>query len=80
MNRGMVLSGAALVAVGAILLLLLWTQGSPAEVSGVPPATDSSVFAPETMSRVWAVGIGLIVATGAGLIGIGMNRWKRQGQ
>jgi hypothetical protein len=80
MNRGMVLAGAALVTVGAVLLILLWTQGSPAELAGVPPATDSSFFAPDPTSRIWAVVIGLTIAVGAGLIGIGMNRWKRQGQ
>ncbi len=78
MNRNLVFSGAALVGLGAVLLIMLFVSGSTADAPGVPPA-DSSFFSVDPPSRLWAILIGLTMAVGAGMIGIGMNRWKGQG-
>jgi hypothetical protein len=75
MIRSLIITGAVLVVGGVIMLVLLLVSGTtPAAPYGAPipvPAVD-----PDPPSRVWSIVVGLTLAAGAGLIGIGMNRWR----
>jgi hypothetical protein len=75
MNRPLVLTGAIIVVAGVIMLAMLLGQATipVAPVTGPPPDTAVQADAP---SRLWSVVIGLTLALGAGLIGLGMNRWR----
>jgi hypothetical protein len=77
MNRPLVLGGAALVIIGAVMLVLLFTQGTTPVAPATGPVVDPSLQTTNPPSRLWAIVIGLVVAAGAGMIGIGMNRWRR---
>lgn len=79
MNRNLIVGGAALVGIGAILLIMLFASGSTPDVPGAATA-GASFFSIDPPSRLWAILIGLTMAVGAGMIGIGMNRWKGQGR
>jgi hypothetical protein len=78
MNRAMVLAGAALVVAGAVMLAMLLSHATTPVSPVAAPVPDLSSQS-DAPSRLWPVLIGLTLAAGAGLIGIGMNRWRQTG-
>ena len=74
MNRAMVLAGAALVVAGAVMLAMLLSHAATPVSPIAAPDLSLQSAAP---SRLWPILIGLTLAGGAGLIGIGMNRWRQ---
>jgi hypothetical protein len=76
MIRGLVIGGAVLVGIGVVVLALLLPAGhTPVAPIGAPIEMPGSTAAPP--SRLWSIVAGLMLAGGAGMIGIGMNRWRR---
>jgi hypothetical protein len=75
MHRQLIGAGAALAILGVLLLVLaLGNRSARSEetrVSGAPPAAVESRRGP----MVLTVAAGLCLAAGAGLVGIGANRW-----
>jgi hypothetical protein len=74
MNRALVSIGAAMALIGAIVLLAVLT-GSPAV--GESHAVDAArpgLWA-QVVSNASGLTAGLLLAAGAALVGIGMNRW-----
>ena len=74
MNRALVSIGVALALIGAIVLLAVLT-GSPA--IGESHALDQAqpgLWA-QLVSNASGLIAGLLLAAGAALVGIGMNRW-----
>ena len=76
MNRQLVGLGSVLALLGAIVLAItLFRSPDPAEPASTSRGVTQTVDPP---SRVWAIGAGGLIAAGAALIGIGVNRWKRE--
>jgi hypothetical protein len=75
MNRPLVLTGAIIVLVGVVMLVMMLGHATipVAPVTGPPPDPGVTANPP---SRLWSVLIGLTLAVGAGMIGVGMNRWR----
>ena len=75
MNRVLVAVGSVLAVLGAVILAItLFRNPAPAAPT---PAAPGSTQAVEPPSRGWAIGAGGLLAVGAALIGLGMNRWNR---
>ena len=81
MNRPVVVLGALLALAGFVLMIAVVTgtvgpaDPSPMQVPQVQaPAEDGMP------SRVWAIVAGLMLAVGAALVMIGMNRWRQPGR
>jgi len=74
MNRALVSIGAALALIGVIVLLAVLT-GSPAvgESHGIDSGRPG-LWA-QVVSNASGLTAGLLLAAGAALVGIGMNRW-----
>lgn len=74
MNRTLVSIGAAMAMIGAIVLLAV-LYGSPAV--GETHAVDQAApgLWAQVVSNASGVTAGLMLAAGAALVGIGMNRW-----
>jgi hypothetical protein len=77
MNRPMVLAGSALAAVGVVLFLFVMIAGTgqPAPTDYLPQLQEPAETEPPSL--LLSIVAGVILAAGAALIGIGMNRWTQ---
>ena len=74
MNRALVSIGAALAMIGAIVLLAV-LYGSPAVGATHDLPREAPGLWEQVVSNASGVTAGLMLAAGAALVGIGMNRW-----
>jgi hypothetical protein len=74
---GLIALGIAMVVVGALVLLgIAWQMatGDPLPVKAGIPAAEADAAA-GSFGLLWPVLAGLLMAGGAAIVGIGMNRW-----
>ena len=75
MNRALVALGSVLALLGVVVLAITLLR-SPA--SAPPsPSVSGGTQAVDPPSRGWAIGAGGLLAVGAAMVGLGMNRWNR---
>ena len=76
MHRILVIAGALMMIVGAVVLasVLLGTPAPTAPTSGSVVVEQQQRQEPP--SRAWSIVAGGALALGAALVGIGMNRWR----
>ena len=77
MNRLLISAGSLLMLVGAAILasVLLRSPAPAAPASDAPLIVEHQDRA-DAPSRAWAIAAGGVLAVGAALVGIGMNRWR----